>query len=188
MSNKLLMLIGEFYINLPPFLNCTIIKNNNKFIIYNYNNFLFYQLAEPKDCTLIKIDEETKSFIIKTKTTKNFTNLYIQLLHIFFFSWDSYFFEKIKFKGKGYRIAFQRKKKMMTFYFGHSHDTIFIFRWVLIKKPHKYKFIIFNNNLQKLKHLNKKILQIKPLNIYTKRGLRNFRQIVYKRKGKKSSY
>jgi hypothetical protein len=80
------MLIGEFYINLPPFLNCTIIKNNNKFIIYNYNNFLFYQLAEPKDCTLIKIDEETKSFIIKTKTTKNFTNLYIQLLHIFFFS------------------------------------------------------------------------------------------------------
>lgn len=188
MSNKLLMLKKEFYINLPPFLNYTVIKKNNKFIIYNYNNVFFYQLAEPTDCTCIKIDIETKSFTFNSKTTKNFTNLYINLLHVFLFSWDSYFFEKIKFKGKGYRIAYQRKKKMMTFHFGHSHDTIFIFRWVLIKKPHKYKFIIIKNDIQSLKTLNKNILKIKPLNIYTKRGLRNFRQIIYKRKGKKSSY
>lgn len=188
MSNKLLMLAKELYINLPPFINYTVIKKNNKFIIYNYNCFFFYQLAQPEDCSWVIIDQETKSFIFKSKTTKNFTNLYVNLLHIFLFSWDSYFFEKIKFKGKGYRIAFQKKKKIMTFYFGHSHDTIFIFRWVLIKKPHKYKFIIINNNLQKLKQLNKNILKIKPLNIYTKRGLRNFRQVIYKRKGKKSSY
>jgi len=188
MPNKLLMTTKEIYINLPPFLNYTVIKKNNKFIIYTYNTFFFYQLAQPLDCCLLKIDEETKSFTFKTKTSQTFIKLYQNLLHIFFFSWDSYFFEKIKFKGKGYRIAFQRKKKMMTFYFGHSHDTIFIFRWVLIKKPHKYKFVILKNNIQVLKRLNKQILHIKPLNIYTKRGLRNFRQIIYKRKGKKSSY
>jgi len=59
---------------------------------------------------------------------------------------------------------------------------------VLVKKPHKYKFVILNNNIKTLKTLNQQILKIKPLNVYTKRGLRNFRQIIYKRKGKKSSY
>jgi hypothetical protein len=80
------MLIKEFYINLPPFLNYTIIKKNNKFIIYNYNKFFFYQIAQPEDCTFIELDEETKSFIFKSKTTKNLNSLYINLLHIFFFS------------------------------------------------------------------------------------------------------
>jgi hypothetical protein len=86
MPNKLLMLIKEFYINLPPFFNYTIIKNNNKFIIYNYNNFFFYQLAQPEDCILIELDEETKSFTFKSKTYKTFNKLYLNLLHIFLFS------------------------------------------------------------------------------------------------------
>jgi len=76
----------------------------------------------------------------------------------------------------------------MTFYFGHSHDTIMLFRSVIIKKPHKYKFILLKNDNFKLTSLIKTILKIKPINIYTKRGLRQFRQIIYKRKGKKNAY
>lgn len=182
------MLQIQAYITLPPFVNLTIIKNQKHFILYNYNKFFFYQLGQPKDLVAIWIDNETKSVGFQTFNSKALTKLYFYLIQIFFFSWDSYFLEKIKFKGKGYRIAFKKKKKIMKFYFGHSHDTIFIFRWVLVKKPHKYKFIILNNNLQTLKQLNHKILKIKPVNIYTKRGLRNFRQTIYKRKGKKSSY
>lgn len=188
MSNQLLMINKNIYICLPPFINTTVIKTENKLIVYNYNSFFFYQIMQPRDSTFINIDSETKSFSFETTNEKTFTKLYKNLLEVFFFSWDSYFFEKIKFKGKGYRIAFKKKKKMMTFYFGHSHDTIFIFRWVLVKKPHKYKFIILNNNVKTLKILNRQILKIKPLNVYTKRGLRNFRQVIYKRKGKKSSY
>jgi hypothetical protein len=188
MPNKLLMLRIQAYITLPPFLNLTIIKTKKFFIIYTYNNFFFYQLSHCKDLVYIWIDIETKSLGFQTLTDKTLTKLYFILLEKFFFSWDSYFFEKIKFKGKGYRIAFKKKKKIMKFYFGHSHKTIFIFRWTIIKKPHKYKFIILQNNLTTLKKLNHEILKIKPLNIYTKRGLRNFRQIIYKRKGKKSSY
>lgn len=178
----------ETYICLPPSLNLTAIRIENNVIFYTYNSFFYYYLISPVDAVDINVDIETKGIIFKIYNKKVFERLYINLLHKFFFSWDSYFFEKIKFTGKGYRIAFQKKKKIMKFYFGHSHDTLIVFKWVVVKKPHKYKFIILKNNITTLRKLNETILRIKPINIYTKRGLRNFRQIIYKRKGKKSSY
>lgn len=51
----------------------------------------------------------------------------------------------------------------------------------------KYKFILSHYNLQILKNVSKIILNIRRLNVFTVRGLKLSKQIVYKRKGKKSS-
>ena len=71
---------------------------------------------------------------------------------------------------------------------GKSHLTIIKFNKINIKKVGKYKFIIKNLNVIKIKQEIKKITKIKKINFFTLRGLRVSRQIVFKRKGKKSSY
>ena len=53
-----------------------------------------------------------------------------------------------------------------------------------VKRLGKYKYIFKNKNITKMNLFLNKICQIKPINIYTKRGIRKGRQIIFKRKGK----
>jgi hypothetical protein len=43
-------------------------------------------------------------------------------------------------------------------------------------------------NRRKLNLVIRMVLKIRPINTYTKRGLRNSRQLILKRTGKKSAY
>ena len=110
------------------------------------------------------------------------------LLNLFFKSWDKYFFNKIKFKGKGFRIKFYKKIKLIKFYFGKSHKTFYLLKKIKRKKINKYKFIITSLKKKNTIDISKKITNIKNINFYTLRGLRSSKQIIYKRKGKKGTY
>jgi ribosomal protein L6P/L9E len=66
--------------------------------------------------------------------------------------------------------------------------TLYKFRKIQIKKSGKYKFILKGLNQYNLKNTALNITKIKPINVYTLRGLRISRQLVFKRKGKKGSY
>lgn len=59
---------------------------------------------------------------------------------------------------------------------------------IKIKRLGKYKYFLKSNNQQKLNKIAKQICKIKPINMYTKRGIRLGKQIIFKRKGKKSTY
>jgi hypothetical protein len=62
-----------------------------------------------------------------------------------------------------------------------------LFRFALLKKIKKRKIIItLNNNWEYIKFF-KKIINIKPANLYTKRGLRLAQCLLQKRFSKKSS-
>ncbi len=104
------------------------------------------------------------------------------------FSFEYFFFKKIKFKGKGFRLRIKKKKKVIKFFFGHSHINMLFLKNVILKKTNKYKFILKSTNTEKLNIIVKKILKIKPINVFTNRGIRCTRQKIYKRKGKKGSY
>jgi ribosomal protein L6P/L9E len=182
------MNFSKVFICLPPNLNITMIKRKLSITLYIYNKTYFYKISETEGTQNIFLDKETNTISFVTLKKNPYTKLYVSLLHNFLFSLNYYFFTKIKFTGKGYRIAFRKKKKIINFYFGHSHNTIVVFRSVLLKKPHKYKFLIFSNSKRKLNFLNEMILNIKPINIFTKRGLRNSRQTIFKRTGKKAGY
>jgi ribosomal protein L6P/L9E len=103
-------------------------------------------------------------------------------------TFENYFFLKIKFKGKGFKIKFNKKLKLIKFYFGRSHITFFKLKKIKLKKITKYKFLLKNLNFNKLKKKASEITYIKPVNVYTLRGIRLSRQHISKRKGKKSSY
>ena len=180
---------SKITLNLPPYINIIIFKQkNNDLNVYLYNKLYFIYLNNLTNKNFYKYDSETNSLsIIKLKPNKNMICM-VNFLNQFLKSLNVYFFFKIKFKGKGYRIRFYKKNKIVKFYFGKSHITFFFFKKLILKKISKYKFIIKSPNFFNLKNKALKIVKIKKINVYTLRGLRIARQNIFKRKGKKGSY
>lgn len=168
-----------------PNLQLTIIqteKQQNIIIFSNENyicNFFF------KKSTLV-IDHNNLSLQIKKKIINQKKNLFENFFEKFLHSWDLYYFQKIKFKGKGYRI--RKNKKMIKFFFYFSHINLVKILGCKLKKIGKYKFILLASTFEYLKKITLKITKIRKINLFTKRGLRLHKQIVYKRQGKKNAY
>lgn len=133
-------------------------------------------------------DENSNCIIIQTVNANLnlIINKFNRLIHIF----ESTFFNKIKFKGKGFRTRLKKNNKIIKFTFGHSHiNYVFINNSTTrIKRLGKYKYTFKCKNRLKMNVLLKQICEIKPINMYTKRGIRLGRQFIFKRKGKKSTY
>lgn len=177
-----------FNINVPISFDIIMLenkKNKNDLTIILYNKL--YSITFVNDKKKIKIDLESYSIKIDPKINWN-NNLNFKQINKFLKTFEFYFFIKIKFKGKGFKIKFNKKLKLIKFYFGKSHITFFKLKRIKLKKITKYKFILKNLNFVKLKTNAMKITNIKPINVYTLRGIRLAKQIIRKRKGKKSSY
>lgn len=160
-------------------------KNLNVILYSNDKKINFFSNTESN---LLRFDKNTNTLIIEKNYLYEKNNKISNFIENFLKSWDFYFFSKIKFKGKGFRIRFLKKNKLVKFFFGRSHKTFIKFKKIIMKKINKYKFILKSINKKKILNNSYKVVSIKPLNLYTIRGLRNSRQIVCKRKGKKGTY
>lgn len=91
-------------------------------------------------------------------------------------------YKKIKFAGKGYKIK-KNSKKSLIFLFNRAHLTIVWWKNFMVKKLKKYKLYL---SCTKSNVINvNKILRIRYVNVFTKKGLRMSRGIIFKKKGKK---
>jgi ribosomal protein L6P/L9E len=94
---------------------------------------------------------------------------------------------KLKFKGKGYYI-FKNKRNTVTPQFGFSH-RIYIYAFsLMVKFLSKTKILIFGLSKKDIFRIGLLIKQIRPINIFTGRGIRFSKQIIYRKVGKVSSY
>lgn len=153
-------------------------KDDSLFITKSFNKTNISTASISASCTGLRLRYSKYKKNIK----KAETNMYRYLFSIHFF-----FFIKIKIRGKGYRI--RRKKKMLKFIAYLSHTAMVqICKSFLLRKPGKYKFMLFSKNFDKLKRSQKNIVNIKHADLYTKRGLKAGRQKLKKREGKKSAY
>jgi len=107
----------------------------------------------------------------------------MQLLKAFY----SPLFLKIKFKGKGYYI-YKNKRNTITPQFGYAHRLYLYSYFTSVKFLSKTSIIIFGYQLQDLIQIGLGVKQMRPINIFTGRGVRFSRQIIYKKVGKVSSY
>jgi ribosomal protein L6P/L9E len=179
------MLISYRILLIPIFFNFFCLKKKNAKItyIYGYNNnttihicFQLNNLLLDKETNALKF--RLNNYVINNESIN--TNI-IRLIKKFYI----FYYIKIKFKGKGFKIALRRKKKRINFYFGASHIKIVYLKNLKLKKLTKYKFYMKSKELQSLNSSCKKILNVRPLNSYTLRGLRNSKMAIIKRKGKK---
>jgi ribosomal protein L6P/L9E len=136
----------------------------------------------------MQYDSETNTVNFQFPENSIFQNKIVNNLNKLLFSFEHYFSKKIKFKGKGFRLKLKKSKKIIKFFFGHSHTNIAFIKNLFLKKSGKYKFILKSVNYNNLQKIAFKIYNVKPINIFTNRGIRVSRQIIFKRKGKKGSY
>lgn len=168
-----------FKIYLPK--NIKFLYINNIYIyLYNINyfisiNFINYDIYFNKFLNILKIK--------KKKLNKKIYNK--KFLNNFLFTWESFFFSKIYFLGKGFKL--KKIKKNIYFNFNYSHIKLIINQNIILKKIQKTKLIMFSKNSNNLNSFCKLIQNIKKINPYTKRGLRKSKQIIYKKKNKKAN-
>jgi len=156
-----------------------LILNNKYLYLYNLNNFILINLAKTNFFfnNLLNI-LHIKLYNHNSLKNKNFINNFL-------FLWDNYFFSKLYFLGKGFKI--KKIENNIFFNFNYSHIKLIINQSSIIKKIQKNKIAIFTKNYSNLKKLETYINKIKSLNFYTKRGIRKSKQIVFIKKNKSSN-
>lgn len=172
--------MNKIAIYLLPKINFMCLKKNNTKHIYIYSNQWFiqtninnYEVTYKKSLHILELS--TKQPFYKSKAIST-------LLNNLLFSWETFFFKKISFTGKGFKI--KKKQKIIFFFFNKSHISLLICNSAVIKKINKQKILFFFKNYSLYEKILSKILKIRYANIYTKRGLRFSRQLILKRKGK----
>ena len=158
-------------INIQTF-NLSVLKKKKLIYIYIYNNNFFCIF---KTSSVVNIMNNTFLRITKIDIQTNKLNLFIRQFYQCTFS-------KIKFSGKGYKIK-KNSKQSLILLFNRSHTTTIWWKNSFIKKLKKYKIYVKCTNRNA--NIIQTILKIRPINIFTKKGLRDSRQILKKKKGKK---
>jgi ribosomal protein L6P/L9E len=162
-------------------------KNKYKYIIiYNKstNIYIKYKFNLSVDVFFFKnLNYITVRLNYFYFSTKNITN---DLLNKQVESIDFYFVKKIVFFGKGFKIK-KFKNKTLSLFFNKSHINFIKWGCISIKKLKKTKIVVCSSNHQSINSCTRSIVNSRPLNVFTKKGLRLSRQLVFKKVGKKTT-
>nr|ASY95708.1 ribosomal protein L6 [Paraurostyla sp.] len=175
--------------NVPSFWNFIIIKKKKKnlILLYFYSINYFFFLPLPTKFTLVNFDKSLNNFKFSFFYENNFYKIFWKLFKIIFFSFTKVFFKKIKFKGKGYYI-YKNIRNTIAFRFGYSHiKRIYIF-YSFVKFLSKTSVFMFGINFFNISKASFLFKKTRPINIFTGKGIRFTKQIIYRKTGKISSY
>ena len=104
----------------------------------------------------------------------------------YFLKYKPIYFNRFKYLGKGFKLLYKRKRKLLNCIFGHSHLYWVKLQTVFAKRTRKYKFFFSVTNYNMYSAIINVLKKVKPINRYTLRGLRTYTHIWIKRKGRKS--
>ena len=163
-------------------------KNDNKYIIiYNKltNIYIKYKLNNNVNIFYFK----NLKYLIIELNFFNYNNIKIldMLLNKQVKSIDFYFLKKIVFFGKGFKIKKYEQKSTLSLFFNRSHINFIKWNNIIIKKLKKTKIIICSTNFKYINESSNSIIRNRELNIFTKKGLRLSRQLIFKKVGKKTT-
>jgi len=162
----------------------SVLLNN---IIYLYSKSYFFKITFTNSNLQWYFDKQSNVLRLSNLYTPNFFKLYINLLLNTFYSFSKVFFLKLKFKGKGYYI-YKNSRNTITSQFGHSHRIYIYSVFISVKFLTKTTVFLFGSSKKDVLTTGYSIQKVKPINIFTGRGVRFSKQIIYKKTGKVSSY
>jgi len=159
----------------------------NTKILYLFSMVYFFKILLPKSYLNLYYDCQSSTLSITNAFTPNFYKMYFKQITSIFHSFSKIFFNKLKFKGKGYYI-YKNTRNTITPQFGHSH-RIYIYSFFLtVKFLTKTTVFLFGSSKKDVLTISFAIQRSKFINIFTGRGVRFAKQIIYKKTGKVSSY
>jgi hypothetical protein len=166
----------------------SIYQNTHLWIHSSYRSYFLGEKLTLPETQKAHIDLTTQSVSLAKVYTHARDVGYIKKLQKFTSASTGFYFRKLKFTGKGYKVKKSRLKKSFKLYFGRSHRQYLFSGGLRFKKLSKYRLFLISNNKKKLNRIMWLTLSARPLNKFTKRGLRCTRQFILKRPGKKSTY
>ena len=161
--------------------------NNPLYYFYVYSEFYFFYIIVVKQFLNIWIDNFSSNVFFFFRFKNSFYNLYwITFLNLFY-SFSFFFFRKLKIRGKGYYI-YKNLRNTVTFKFGYAHRIYVYSYFVKVKFLTKTMVFLFGINKNDIFLISQKIRELRPHNLFTGKGVRFTKQIIYKKIGKVSSY
>lgn len=196
---RLNMTQRKFYFYIPAFWEILFIQPN----VYNfvestdarrqpylflYSTQYFFKLILPKYFLLLYFCKYSRvvTFFVRTTLNSGFP-LYLWMASTTLYSFSKPLFLRIKFKGKGYYI-FKTLRNTIAPQFGYAHRIYIYALFLSVKFLRKTSILIFGLQWLDLLSVGLKLYAKRPVNIFTTRGVRFSRQIIYKKKGKVSTY
>jgi ribosomal protein L6P/L9E len=178
-----------FRLHKPFNWDLVVIKNKIKSQTTFYLSSNLYKIKLPLPTKILNFSFDKNTNIIKIHTLyiNNNYRLYWHFLQQLVKAFYSPFFLKLKFKGKGYYI-YKNKRNTITPQFGYAHRLYLYSYFVSVKFLSKTSIIVFGFKIQDLIQIGLGIKSMRPINVFTGRGVRFSRQIIYKKVGKVSSY
>ena len=179
------------YLQLLPNWNYSlVVSKNNSFkfkTLYFYTTSYFFNITLPIDFANFKFDKGSRIFFFTIRLSSNYLKPYLNLVKLLFQVFYKPLFLKLKFKGKGYYI-FKNQRNTITPQFGFSH-RIYVYSYsTVVKFLTKTKVFLFGLSQRDLLTSGYSIKAMRPINIFTGRGVRFSKQLIYKKTGKVSSY
>jgi hypothetical protein len=178
-----------FFLHTPFQWNVIISENTKtkKKSIFLYNQIYFFSLALPNNYVECLYDKNTRTLSLHTLYINNFYKIFWWKLRECITIFYQPKFLKLKFKGKGYYV-YKNKRNTITPQFGYAHRLYLYSYFVSVKFLSKTSIFIFGFLQTDLLKIGYGLKKMRPINIFTGRGVRFSKQVIYKKVGKVSSY
>lgn len=162
-------------------------KNTPFWLLYGYSLNYFFFLPFPKVFVNFEYDSRVNVLILRSFFKNNFYSLFWKHIKLVFFQMSKIFFLKLKFKGKGYYI-YKNARSTVATQLGYSHINVVYSFFLKVKFLSKTSIFLFGVNKFNLHKWGRTFYALRPINIFTSKGIRFTKQIIYKKTGKISSY
>lgn len=162
-------------------------KSPSRSVIYIYSVSYYFKLLLGQGLYKVYYSPSLKLVSFTNSYSSTTYALYQNTLAQMFITFNKVWFKKLKIKGKGYYL-YKNLRNTFTYQFGHSHRLFVYAYYVSVKFLSKTTVFLFGLSKKDILRVGYSIFKLKALNIFTGRGVRFTRQIIYKKTGKVSSY
>ena len=177
----------KLFFNFNGLWDFVLYNRGDRLSLYLYSTTYYFRFAIPSDVHRLNFNKNTSILSLENLYPSNFYSMYWVYLNHVFAILNRPFFLKLKFKGKGYYI-YKNKRNTITPQFGYAHRIYLYAYFVTVKFLSKTSIIVFGFSKDDIFKTSKNIKNMRPINIFTGRGVRFSREIIYRKQGKVSSY
>jgi hypothetical protein len=180
---------NSFAFKIPNNKNLLILKNKNRFLFIWINDVYSFRLPTTKKKQYVYLSDTLKGFsVLSYHHTSHWSKLFYYNYKLFLDSIYKLSFSFMTFIGKGYKAFIKRKGLIMKFNLGYSHTVYLYTNKVQMTRLSRLKYFLLGVTSYDVRRMFKKIISWKSLNIFTTRGIRVSKQLIYKKRGKISAY
>ena len=163
------------------------VNNIDVNVYYAYSSIYFINFSLFGSPVPYQYDTQTNTVSFHILGTSYNYYMYLKALGDIFTRLVRPFFLKIRFKGKGYYM-YKNSRNTIAPQMGYAHRVYVYSSATSVKFLSKTKILLFGLSKRDVMSTGHNLLTVKPVNIFTGRGVRFARQVIYKKTGKVGAY